>query len=522
MKVLEMGIYDDLDKQIQPVLNIDVFSKNVIVFGSHGSGKTVFLKTLLTRMHQNIEPEDAEEIFIVDFGGNLGEYHSMPLVAACFDNSNEENIRRAFKTVESKLEANIKKLKYSKFDEAYRDAKGKKPMHITLIVDNVNSFLADERYVNYQDDLLKFCRDGLSKGLTVIFTANDTSNGVGRFMTSFQQKIAFSVSQEIYIDIFGRKINESMKYPGRGVSIIDGKPREFQTFLPFEDEKKEFSEFVSSLSEIPYRAEKLYGFNGDLTADNFSENSSGNVSIEQVEQLEENQNSVTVGLDYYEHLPVLLNLDEMHSIGIYGKKKFGKSNLLKVLLNSIRKKHPKYKIVFFDDGRNQLFDIYESDKQNAVYNKDVTEFNEFLESNGYKARYVNGKKDNSFAEKAKVPTVFVLQSKTLYQGSGKAILDALLDQINSKAEENNYYFIYSDIKRIVDSFTEQKLSSSLSAVFLLDNIAEFIQNGGSRKTVFGEMDFNELKTEYACCELGDGYYYDVDRDDLKKIRFLKV
>ena len=88
MKALQMGIYDDLDTQTQPLLNIDIFQSNAIIFGSHLSGKTTFLKTLLVRMHQNFQPEDAEETYIIDFGGNLCEYGNLPLVAACFDNSN--------------------------------------------------------------------------------------------------------------------------------------------------------------------------------------------------------------------------------------------------------------------------------------------------------------------------------------------------------------------------------------------------------------------------------------------------
>ena len=90
MRALEMGIYDDLDTQTQPVLHINVFESNVIVFGGHMSGKTTFLKTMLVRMHQNIEDGDAEETYVIDFGGNLGEYSKLPMVAACFDNSNEE------------------------------------------------------------------------------------------------------------------------------------------------------------------------------------------------------------------------------------------------------------------------------------------------------------------------------------------------------------------------------------------------------------------------------------------------
>ena len=285
MKALEMGIYDDLDTQTQPLLNVDILTSNVFVVGGHMSGKTTFLKTLLVRMHQNLEFGDTEEIYVIDFGGNLGEYHNLPLVAACFDNSNEENIRGIFKTVESKLESNIKKLKSTQFYEAYHEAEQQKPLHMTLVIDNISAFLSDERYVSYQEVLLKFCRDGLSKGLSVVFTANDTSNGLSKFLANFGRKFAFDVPIEVYIDVFGMKINEPMKNSGRGVSLIDGKPREFQAFLPFENEKTELQTFISSLRDIPYQANKLQGFGEELTIENFSEYASNHVSVLDVEKI---------------------------------------------------------------------------------------------------------------------------------------------------------------------------------------------------------------------------------------------
>ena len=57
--------------------------------------------------------------------------------------------------------------------------------------------------------------------------------------------------------------------------------------------------------------------------------------------------------------------------------------------------------------------------------------------------------------------------------------------------------------------------------FLLDNIAEFAGERGQR-SVFGSMDVKSLKEDYARCERGDGYYYDVEADDLKKVKFLKA
>ena len=60
----------------------------------------------------------------------------------------------------------------------------------------------------------------------------------------------------------------------------------------------------------------------------------------------------------------------------------------------------------------------------------------------------------------------------------------------------------------------------VSSVFLLDNISEFAGERGT-KTVFGNMDAKALKEDYARCELGDGYYYDIEADSLLKAKFIK-
>ena len=36
------------------------------------------------------------------------------------------------------------------------------------------------------------------------------------------------------------------------------------------------------------------------------------------------------------------------------------------------------------------------------------------------------------------------------------------------------------------------------------------------------MDAKALKEEYARCEKGDGYYYDIDADKLTKLKFIKT
>lgn len=517
MNGLAMGIYDDLDNQTQPVLYVDPASDNMIVFGGHMSGKTTFIKTLLVRMHEDVNADQERDIYILDFGGNLGQYKDLSLVAACFDNSNEENVRRVFRTVEDKLEKNTKLLASRQFLDVFNSSEEKRPAHIMLIIDNVNSFLADERYESYHELLMKLCREGLSKGLTLVFTSSDISGGIGRFIGSFSKRFALEGSADKYIDIFGMKVDEPMKNPGRGVSVIGGKPREMQIFLPFRDEQRDLPMFCEYMSAIETRTEKLTAFDGDLTEENFFDHMSKSFEDEI------DPANPVVGLDYYDHKPISVNMHEVHSLAIYGKKKFGKTNLLKLLVNSIHKNHSEFRFVFFDDGRKQLEDIYSANSKYSTYISSIEGLYDFLDENGYAAKMVRGVVNKEFTEKNNYGTVFVLQSKMLFQAAGAQLLKNVFPKMIASAEEKSFWFIFSDVRKVSnnDRDTESSLNNSIAAAFLLDNIAEFVSDRGSR-SVFGEMDPKELKNEYARCEIGDGYYYDIESDELKKIKIIKV
>ncbi len=513
---LAIGLYDDLDDQTQPVLTVSPEKENIMLVGGHASGKTTFIKTLLVRMHEMLDQEKERDIFILDPGGNLGGYRDLNTVAACFDSSNEENVRRVFRTIESKLEKNSKLLNSRQFNEVWEGNPVKGLAQMILVIDNLNSFLADERFSAYHDLLTKFCRDGLGKGLSVVVTASDLSGGIGRIIGNFTRRFALEGSSDKYLDIFGMRISEPMHCAGRGVTIISGKPREFQFFLPFMDEQNDLPMFISALKEVSVPTEKLKAFDGDLTEKNFFDYLSGGF------EGDTGTDSAVVGLDYYDHFPVSVNLHEAHSIAIYGKKHFGKTNLLTLIVRFIRKNHPDYRLVFFDDGRKQLTDLYNEAGGDSFYLTSVEEMYGFLDSYGYAAKLERGVINKNFEEKSNPPTVFILQNKMLFQTAGAQLLKNVFPRLNAVAEEKQYWFIYSDVRRISnnDRDTESSLNNSISVAFLLDNIAEFVSDRGSR-SVFGEMDPKELRNEFARCELGDGYYYDIESDELKKIKIIK-
>ena len=520
---LAIGQCDAPQIQKQPIFYLDPYRSNVAVFGSPMSGKTTFIKTLLVRLHENMDQTPRESIYIIDFGGNIGEYGKLRNVCACFDNSNEENIKRVFRTIEKRLTENAKKLAsqsyYSVVTKSPKDA----PDHIFLIIENINAFLADERYSSYQERLIRFCRDGLSKGLTVVITANDT-NGISRILSNFGQKIAFEMPSDSYFDIFNAKVSKPMKLPGRGVVNIESDIYEFQCFLPFPstDDELYIHDLVEKTSGYP-NDHMMAAFSDVLTRDNlalYSTEACVNPGGQQI----------TIGLDYYEHKPVTVNIAQSRSIAIYGKRQFGKSNLLALLLEGIKASCADARFVFLDDGRKQLLPFHLPGKRqiapNSEYLTDVAALRDFLTENGY-----GGLRRNAIApplpkmsEISKTPfTVFVLQSKLLFRNSpdAKYLMGTWFPVMIGDAEARDYLFIFSDVGNISEAEIRAPFNDNVSVAFLLDNIGDFVAEKGS-KSVFGEMDAKELKAEYAKCSIGDGYIYDVEADELQKLKFIKA
>lgn len=200
--------------QEQPEFTVDLLDSNVLLFGSPMSGKTNLIRLLITILHKQYR-ENEEQIFILDFGGALANFESLPLVAAYFDNANEEYVKRVFKLMEDQLKDNIKQLK----GKNYRAATDNQPVHTTLFIDNVNAFLDEPRYSAYQEKLAKLCRDGLSKGITIVMTASSTK-GLGSLMGNFKQKIALEMPVDSYMEIFNHKVIPVGNNPGHGFANV--------------------------------------------------------------------------------------------------------------------------------------------------------------------------------------------------------------------------------------------------------------------------------------------------------------
>ena len=567
----KLGRFDIPIIQMQPDFDVDLLDTNILLYGASMSGKTTFLKTLINVLHKQYTHQQ-EQIFILDFGGALSAYQQFPLVSAYFDNSNEEYVKRVFKIMDNIMSSNTKLLDGSN----YREAKVQ-PIHTTFIIDNLNTFIDEPRYTAYQEKLAKLCRDGLSRGITVVVTALDTK-GTTSYMGSFKQKIAFDMPADKYSEIFNGKVGEIGNNPGHGFANVTvrpsgvtgafrlNQPYEVQCTAPYQlhqtDSGESEESFMQQLHKYfayengQYRhcVKKYQTFPKELTVSEYER-----IRQQPPQPEKEPVFPVSLGLDYVDFFPVTVDLNQSRVLAIYGKREFGKTNLLKLLLQQIHSQRPDARMVFFDDGRNQLKDLFEQYQTDSdcIYFNGYAEKAIKLEAAGpareelitkklspmqqlylyLDEHYINVSK-SIFSESVGEPnvrriankteyqdtpyTVFVIQSKLIYLNTkeNKYFIEHILPRMAATAEEKGYLFLFTDVQKINDADTSTIFSNALSAAFLLDNIAEFASERGQR-TVFGNMDIKTLKEDYARCELGDGYFYDIEADHLLKCKFIK-
>ncbi len=549
MNSLVLGRYDNPEEQLQDDYEVDLYQSNIAVFGTAMSGKTTLLKTLLIRIHQVKEAKDMEEIYILDFNNGLQMYGKLPYVKACFDGANDENVRRIFKIIEGKFSEYSKILSGKVYSQCPVD---ERPPHITFVLDGLNSFYTDGKYESYKELLLKLSRDGLAKGITLVFAANEYSGGIGRLMGAFNRVIAFDLPKDKYAEIFSAKVEKPILEKGRGVANSEKGVFEFQAYYPYDyskgdGEEKALEIFIENLKEFyevdveKAAKERLKTFITDLNAETWSE-----YMENEPENPAYQKGCLTVGLDYFKFKPISINLEDANAIAIYGKKRSGKSNLLRLILygalgiSGVR-------FVFWEDKRSGLDDVKDIVKQDIITSfpeigspqekpnypswkliKNKEEFFAFIEEEAYYdiPKDMYEEEEKKITKKEHPFTVFVIQSKQFYlsmQGRiGTQVISRLAAFINSASEEK-VLFVFSDAQNITESEIRLLFNNSIKYAFLLDDIVRFIRDNKGQHTVFGTQDLEELKEMFGKCERGDGYLLDIEQsDEVVKFKMLNV
>lgn len=227
---VQLGMVDDPGRQKQYAWQFDLQKcQNLLIAGEGGSGKSVFLQTLLTFLSGHYSPEEIN-FYTMDFSGKmLNLFGGLPHCGACLDDENEMEIGRLFDLI-TKMITDRKKLFASREVSNYDDYViiQKIPL-ILVIIDNINGLMELKNGDNYYRNMAVLMRDGVSYGIKFIVTAANPGDYNFRIRQSATDRLAFRLADRY---AFGGFLECSCKYTppkvnGRGLCLVEGEPLEF-------------------------------------------------------------------------------------------------------------------------------------------------------------------------------------------------------------------------------------------------------------------------------------------------------
>lgn len=395
--LVDIGLYDDPDNQVQASAYIDLQNKNTIIIGSAQYGKTNLLQSIIKNISSRTSPRESV-FYILDFGSMvLKNFEKLHHVGGVVTSSEDEKLKNLFKLLFEEISIRKDKMlsvgvsSFSSYVEAgYDDLP-----HIYLIIDNMTALL--ELYLADDDSLLSITREGISVGISTIIANNQTS-GIGyRYLSNFANKIVLYCNDSTeYTSIFDHVLIKPDEKVGRCVLEMDKSVFECQTYLAFEGEKEiervqHMRNFIEATNDTykEFRAKQIPHIPGVL-----------NISMmKTVYNTVPDKYSLPIGLTYDDVKPYVLNLNSLGIIGITGKEGFGHKNFVSLIIKSLASKRMEdSEIVIFDDVTRKYaeykdFVAYYSLDTNSVFDV-IEQWHEELKGR-YDSMLINDTSDSN-------------------------------------------------------------------------------------------------------------------------------
>ena len=216
-----LGIVDDPWQARQEPFVLELLNSHHLVFGQSGSGKTSFLRTLITSLAATYSPQNVH-IYAIDHGGrNFAQQEGLPHVGAVIygdDETYEERQQALFQLLQRTVRRRQRllgeqSLDFCQYNNRFPD---QALPAIVLLIDNFIEF-----YENNQDAvdtyLVPLLRHSFGLGISIVCTSNTPSGVPAWLYNLFSTWLTLSQSDpDIYFDILGRKAPEVGNIRGRG------------------------------------------------------------------------------------------------------------------------------------------------------------------------------------------------------------------------------------------------------------------------------------------------------------------
>lgn len=345
-----LGVYDDLNNQLQKQMQMDLLSGNIFIVGASQYGKTALLQLLIRDLAERYSPEEVS-IYILDFASTtLKVFDLLKHVGGVVTAVDVVKLKIFFHMIIREIA--FRKDKFSKLNltsfASYKEAGYKDLPCIVVMLDNLTMFR--ELFEDFDETFLRVCREGLTVGISMIVTTSQI-RGIGyNYLSSFAHPIALHCNQkDEYNALFERCKLEPLSIPGRAVVAIDKEMFEMQTYLAFEgkreiDRVNNIRGFVTQMQEkyTTQQAHRIPEIPHALTSETMWKN------------YEMQPYCVGIGMDYNTVDVVALNLLKLGYLAISGREKSGRTNFVYYMLRCLQQQNLPAEVHIVDGYDRQL------------------------------------------------------------------------------------------------------------------------------------------------------------------------
>jgi S-DNA-T family DNA segregation ATPase FtsK/SpoIIIE len=328
-----LGLIDEPEKQSQTPYSYQLMDDgNIAIFGSSGYGKSHTVMLLLLSIAARLSPEEAH-YYVIDYGnGTLLPLRQLPHTADYFQLDQELKIDKFMRIVKDEISRRKQLFQLQEVSsiKMYNSlSKNKLPL-MYIAIDNFD--LVKEEMQELETQLIQFARDGQSLGIYMIFTATRVQSVRQSLMNSMKTKILHYLmdTTETYMAI-GKVPFAPEPIPGRAI-IKKDQAYFSQIFLPADgDDDYELLDSIKEdigMLKVKYKNAKLPlpvpMLPAELTMINFTQFTAD----------AQKTGVIPIGLDEEHVQPVSVNLAKTKHCIILGQTQKGKTNVLKVILNT--------------------------------------------------------------------------------------------------------------------------------------------------------------------------------------------
>ncbi|MEH2928691.1 type VII secretion protein EssC [Candidatus Ventrimonas sp. KK005] len=374
-----LGLCDDPVSQAQMPLNISFSQGGHHAFcGMIVSGKSTLLQTLFYGLIEHYSP-DKVHLYGVDFSSHmLSAFEQAPHVGGIVYEGDTEKLEKLFHLMETMLEERKKLFKGGNYSQYVR-ANGVTVPAVILAIDNYASF-REKTDNQYEDVMMHIAHDGVGYGIFLAVTAG----GFGS--TEIQSKIADNIKTVISLQMNDKfQYADVMRLPrvdilpeanikGRGLAKVGERILEFQTALAMEAED-DYQRMEKIAAECCKMREVWHGKRAKLIPvipekPIWSEFE----ALDDVKVLYEDDRHLPIGYDMESAAVYGIDLSKIFCYTISGRKRTGKTNIIKGLIRSAARKGGK--VVVLEYGSDELKATAE--KTGAFYIDNQKEQGEFF------------------------------------------------------------------------------------------------------------------------------------------------